>query len=76
MTRNKDLSIERTPSKQRLDFVMVTQERDEQLFCAILKYESQRDTAAAFKKPFAHLANADAAVHVRPTKYFWQFRER
>jgi len=54
--------------QQCFDLVVIAQERHEEISRPVLKNETERDIASAFKELAAEFTNAQAAVRVRSTK--------
>jgi hypothetical protein len=62
--------------EQRLDLVVISQERDKQVCRPVQENKTQRNIAATLEKLVAQFANPQAAVDVRPTKRVGQLAER
>jgi len=56
--------------EQRLDLIVIAEERNQQISWPGLKNEPQRGISAALEKLVTKFANSQAAVHVWPTKRF------
>src|SRR5262249_6910382 len=62
--------------EQRLDLIVITEERNKQVSWPVLKNEPQRGISAALEQLVAEFANSQAAVHVRSTKRLRQLAQR
>ena len=62
--------------EQRLDLIVIPQERDEQVRWPVLKDETERDIAATLEYVVAQFTNSQTAVHMRTAKGLRQLTER
>jgi len=58
--------------QERLDFIVVAQERNEKIGGSVLEDKTQCNAAAALEQFVSQFANAEAAVNVWPPKTFNQ----
>jgi ubiquinone biosynthesis protein COQ9 len=61
--------------EEGLDLIVVPQERDEQVRCAVLKNEAQRRVATTLENLAAQLAYPEATVHMRAAEGFGQLAQ-
>jgi hypothetical protein len=54
--------------EQRLDLIVIAQERNKQIIWPVLEYETKRYIAATFEKFLAEFPNSQATVDVRLAK--------
>lgn len=62
-------------AKKFLDFFVVAQEKDEELFGSVFKQEPQGQVASTLEKPVAELADANSAAAMRLTEGVDQLNE-
>jgi len=62
--------------EQRLDLIVIAQERNEQVRWPVLKDKTQCDITATLENLVAELANSQATVHVRPPEPLGQLAQR
>jgi hypothetical protein len=63
-------------AEQRFDFIVIPEERDEQVRRPVLEYEAQRRVAATLEKALPQFANPQATVLMRAAKGLGQLAQR
>lgn len=62
-------------SQQRLDLIVIAQERHEQIGWPVLKYKPQRYGSATLKEATAKFSNSKSAMYMRLAKTFSQLNQ-
>jgi len=65
-----------TASEQRLDLIVIAEEKYEQFRRPVLKNETQRIITSTLEDLVAYFASSQAAVHLRPAKCLRQLAQR